>query len=139
MNISYLVWRLSFSALGLIGYLQGSLTLFWGVFGGPIAAEEARSVVTAFGFFSSFLTYILTTIVARKAYVRIQRLSAAVIAAQWSSLFLAILGLVTHLELFGWSDFLLKLALISWTGSLLVLFNVIWQIISVDRVKFRKP
>src|SRR5437867_21564 len=112
---------------------------FWSVIGGAIVPDDARSVLTAIGFFNGFLTYILTTIVARKAYIRIQRGAIIVLAAQWGSLLTGSLGVLTHVEIFGIQFFLFKVALMVWIGSLSLLFLVIRQIIYVDRVRFKKP
>jgi hypothetical protein len=106
---------------------------------GPLNPNDVSVAVSAFGFFSGFLTYILTSIVTRKAYIRIQRKVAVVIAAQGASIFLGIMDLVTHATIFGWSNLLFKLGLITWAGSLVPMYILIGRVISIDRVRFPKP
>jgi hypothetical protein len=105
----------------------------------PVSSQAVSAAVSAFGFFGGFLTYLLTSIAARKAYIRIQRSVVIVLAAQWVATFFGILDLVTQLAVLGWSNILFKLALIVWAVSLFPLYHLVDQVISIDRIKFKKP
>jgi len=115
------------------------LISFWMLAAGPIEAADVRAAVGAFGFFSGFLIYILTSIASRKAYVRIQRKVTVVITVQGFSLFLGIMDLATQASFLGWSNFLFKSSLITWTVSLIPLYYLLDQVVSIDRIKFKKP
>jgi len=115
------------------------LISFWILASGPIDQADVRAAVGAFGFFSGFLSYILASIASRKAYIRIQRKVTIVIAVQGVSIFFGIMDLATQARFLGWSNFLFKSSLITWAVSLIPLYYLLDQVISIDRIKFKKP
>src|SRR2546428_1440795 len=99
----------------------------------------ARAVVSALAFVNALLTYVLSTVISRKAYVRLQKLAIVSIAALVTSLGLSTASLLFPLQVAGFWPFLLRLSLGIWLLGLGSMTYLSWRLLSTDRLKFRKP
>ncbi len=105
----------------------------------PLDPMAARAVVSALAFVNALLTYVLATVISRKAFVRLQKLAIIAIAALVASLGLGISSLLFPLQVRGFWPFLLRLSLVIWLLGLGVISYLVFRVLSIDRLKFRKP
>lgn len=105
----------------------------------PVGPTNIIGIVTALAFVTSFITYILTTVISRKVYIRLQRRALADVIILFFSLALSITELIEPITMIGIPNFLLKSALVIWTAGLVILIWLMQDVLSVDRVTFKKP
>jgi hypothetical protein len=106
---------------------------------GSVETANIIGIVTAIAFVTSFITYVLTTVISRRVYIRLQRRALTDVFILLFSLALSITELIEPITIFGIPNFLLKSALVIWTAGLIILIWLIQDVLSVDRVKFKKP
>lgn len=124
---------------GLLEVLWQYLLSLWSYLQSPVDAANIRSIVTALAFVTSFITYVLTTVISRKVYIRLQRRALVVVFILFLSLVLSIAELTGSIIIVGVPNFLLKSALVIWASGLIVLIWLLWDVLSVDRATFKKP
>jgi len=115
------------------------LLVLWQSFQSPLDPDNVRIAVQAIAFVTSFLIYILTIVVARKVYIRLQRQAFFISLILIASLILSILELVTSVTVFGISNPFLKSGLAVWGVGLVMLVLLMGDILSTDRATFKKP
>ncbi len=127
---------------GILGFLNGILgpleSVVRGILESPISPDVAATVVGALGFVNAFLIYVLARVVTRPVYVSLQRVAAIIMAALVLSLVLGIADLLIP-SLVGLPNIFLKSSLLLWLAGLLLLMGLTTQVLTVDRIRFRKP
>jgi hypothetical protein len=111
----------------------------WHYITSQVSSNNIIGIVTALAFVTSFITYILTTVISRKVYIRLQRRALFDVLILFFSLALSITELIEPVTLFGIPNFFLKSSLVIWTVGLVLLIWLTWDVLSVDHVIFKKP
>jgi hypothetical protein len=111
----------------------------WHYIMSPVGSTDIIGIVTALAFVTSFITYILTTVITRKVYIRLQRRALVDVFILFLSLALSITELIEPITILGVPNFILKLSLVIWIVGLIILIWLVWDVLSVDRATFKKP